>query len=1750
MIRKITKRILPIILALIMLFSIPLQALAEGTENTAEKRIEDYESFIMGVSFLEELAYAYSMENPGVDPLDLVIKYIRTGVDRYNDGSWNIMAGYEDKAFAEFVIACEAMFAEEGYELNISGLKNISNFYLPNGDWADLGHVFGTMDITYNNNGSENHADVGGWAGDLVDLLDLADQKGVSGSIDEMVAEISEKYLGVDYSPLPGFSTNDIYGDIDAYYIMQSLYATDYEYGVLAEILMNYFTETLSAEDRAEYFLKNRLGTTGTRTIIRNEVYNAYVSNKVVTTLEATREFESEDVISLRKACCYAFADYLCSLAGDYVEGSGNPYYKVFDSETSTLAPGITQEIVYATSADNKQMKYFIATSDITRSDVNIYANYGENDPSEWRLTRVLDQANFAQEKYGNPESEHYIENYNVIASINGAGYNMKTGEPGGLLVMNGKEYHPINDNGFFGILDDGTAVIASTEDYNKIYKDKVKEGIAGFGDTLIKDGKIVITETENYFNSRATRTAVGITKTGKVVFMVLDGRQEPVSCGGSMIEIAQIMLDAGCVNAVNLDGGGSSTFVAKQAGDDEISLINIPSDGYARSVSASLMAVSTAPSSTKFDHAVLESDYDYLTVGTSLKLTPVGVSATGNKTELPENLTWEVTDSRWGSITEDGVVTALRNGNIEVNLLSDGVIIGTKTLEAVIPDNLYYKRDLMDVVYGEKVSLPIVLLYQNKKVAFTPVNDLIFTLSRPEAGFIEDTDFIGNSDSGIKVLTVEAALAANTEMTAVITLNLRNQGETSFDFEQATGGDRQLAWDRKVSNSTTVDEINYIAVNTDEDMVTSYIVAMDMTTIPIPEVLNDLIYMLPGADVEGANAWMFLCQLAERISPLTEVKANLKFDKDFDVDYSELDIINEYFKLKEAVFDEELNQLSITLNWVDRTLAIDQATANPLCIVNGIKLTPKADVDWGSKNTVKIENTGDISYKVYMRASSLYSFANDPENQKIYNIYPYIHPDNSADAGGWFGQTYKQFYDAYNLINSLKNGWATEDGGFVYYVDGERLTGVNKVDGYYYDFGKDGVNNGQTKYTGTFYDEETKAYYYSKIGEIATGWQTIDGEWYHFNTSTKAATTGRVRMNGVYYNFEENGKLSSGVWGKTFEGTRYFFGPSYYFKGWYTIDGTDYYFKNGYKCVGINYHKSSTTPNIWYDFGPDGSTATKLDGIHIVDGEYRYFEDGIATEKHLTKVGNDYYYTTYNGYVATNKTVNTASTSCDLPKGTYTFGPDGKMVGTSPDGEIVEIDGELYYYENGKGVEKYLVEVDGDYYFAQYKGKLVRNKTINAFVSNCDMPKGTYTFGPDGKLLGAGSEGEIVEVDGVPYYYENGKGVEKGLVCVDGEYYFAVYKGQLVRNKVYNTYLTNCDLPNGRYEFGADGKMLNGIVEKDGVLYYYENGKGVEKGLFKYEGDYYFAVYQGKLVTNKVFRTYLTNCDLPNAHYEFGADGKMLNGIVEKDGELYYYENGKGVEKGLFKYEGNYYFAVYRGKLVTNKVYNTYLTNCDLPNGRYEFGADGKMLNGIVEKDGVLYYYENGVGVEKGLFEYDGNYYFALYRGQILTGKVFKAYKTSCDLPLDTYEFGADGKMLNGIVEKDGTLYYYENGKGVEKGLFEYEGSYYFALYKGQIVTNKVYKAYKTSCDMPVGTYEFGADGKMLDGIVEKDGKLYYYENGKGAEKGLFLYEGHYYFSVYKGELVTNREFKIYNANGLLVEQVYTFNELGQIVG
>lgn len=94
----------------------------------------------------------------------------------------------------------------------------------------------------------------------------------------------------------------------------------------------------------------------------------------------------------------------------------------------------------------------------------------------------------------------------------------------------------------------------------------------------LIKDGKIDITweqekATRSFAETRHPRTAVARLENGKFLFVTVDGRQPGVSVGMSLRELAEYLLSLGAVNAVNLDGGGSTTMFL----DGKV--VNTPSD-------------------------------------------------------------------------------------------------------------------------------------------------------------------------------------------------------------------------------------------------------------------------------------------------------------------------------------------------------------------------------------------------------------------------------------------------------------------------------------------------------------------------------------------------------------------------------------------------------------------------------------------------------------------------------------------------------------------------------------------------------------------------------------------------------------------------------------------------------------------------------------------------------------------------------------------------------------------------------------------------------------------------------------------------------------------------------------------------------------------------------------------------------------------------------------------------------------------
>jgi exopolysaccharide biosynthesis protein len=83
---------------------------------------------------------------------------------------------------------------------------------------------------------------------------------------------------------------------------------------------------------------------------------------------------------------------------------------------------------------------------------------------------------------------------------------------------------------------------------------------------------------------------------TGQVLVLVVDGRSA-ASRGYTMVELADLMSELGADEAINLDGGGSSTMVARNQ-QGRTAVLNHPSDGFQRRVSNSLVVRYSKPGS------------------------------------------------------------------------------------------------------------------------------------------------------------------------------------------------------------------------------------------------------------------------------------------------------------------------------------------------------------------------------------------------------------------------------------------------------------------------------------------------------------------------------------------------------------------------------------------------------------------------------------------------------------------------------------------------------------------------------------------------------------------------------------------------------------------------------------------------------------------------------------------------------------------------------------------------------------------------------------------------------------------------------------------------------------------------------------------------------------------------------------------------------------------------------------------------
>jgi hypothetical protein len=125
----------------------------------------------------------------------------------------------------------------------------------------------------------------------------------------------------------------------------------------------------------------------------------------------------------------------------------------------------------------------------------------------------------------------------------------------------------------------------------------EVVESVGG-SPILIKDGKRWFTDPgDDFTEGRHPRTLVGWTPGGDVLLVTVDGRQPGLSVGMSLFEATDLLLSLGATEGINLDGGGSTTFVA--AGN----VVNHVSDVTVRSAGQEIVRHAVQPGDVFINH-------------------------------------------------------------------------------------------------------------------------------------------------------------------------------------------------------------------------------------------------------------------------------------------------------------------------------------------------------------------------------------------------------------------------------------------------------------------------------------------------------------------------------------------------------------------------------------------------------------------------------------------------------------------------------------------------------------------------------------------------------------------------------------------------------------------------------------------------------------------------------------------------------------------------------------------------------------------------------------------------------------------------------------------------------------------------------------------------------------------------------------------------------------------------------------------
>lgn len=295
---------------------------------------------------------------------------------------------------------------------------------------------------------------------------------------------------------------------------------------------------------------------------------------------------------------------------------------------------------------------------------------------------------------------------------------------------------------------------------------------------SLVQNGSVV----SGLPTGSAPRTAVGQRSDGSLIFYTIDGRKPGHSIGATMDQVARRLIELGCVTALCLDGGGSTTLAVTAPTDTAAERINIPSDRVERSVSNQVFLVAGNQPTGQLSHFHVSADNAYVLAGSRVEIAASAVDTN----YIPMNQPYDLSASA-GTLSGNILTTPMEGGDITVTAQAGGSQGSTVVHAITAPDGVAV-RDDQDTIITSLTAAPETSVQLHGSAAYKHLplkaDPEVFSWSlEGDIGTIDQNGLFTASALGTGKITVTAGTQS-----ATIDVTVSNQHlETLENFEGET---------------------------------------------------------------------------------------------------------------------------------------------------------------------------------------------------------------------------------------------------------------------------------------------------------------------------------------------------------------------------------------------------------------------------------------------------------------------------------------------------------------------------------------------------------------------------------------------------------------------------------------------------------------------------------------------------------------------------------------------------------------------------------------------------------------------------------------------------------------------------------------------------------------------------------------------------------------------------------------------------